>query len=79
MTLAQSSSGSEIFIKRQTKYGEGMKIYVIVLNWNGKDGTLGCLYSLTKIQTPHEPAVFDNVSTETALLRRFPTCFRQPV
>ena len=41
-----------------------MKIYVIVLNWNGKKDTLTCLESLSEVSTPHQVIVVDNGSTD---------------
>ncbi|MCP5505022.1 MAG: glycosyltransferase family 2 protein [Chlamydiales bacterium] len=43
-----------------------MKIYVIILNWNGRDDTLACLSSLEKVKTPHEVVVVDNGSTDNS-------------
>ena len=45
-----------------------MKIFVILLNWNGKDDTLNCLRSLNKIETPHHIIVVDNGSVDDSVL-----------
>ena len=52
-----------------------MKIYVIILNWNGKADTLACLASLAQVKTPHQTIVVDNGSTDgsaSAILASFP-------
>lgn len=46
------------------KYAQGMKIYIIILNWNGKEDTLKCLESLGKVSTSHKTVVVDNGSTD---------------
>ncbi len=51
-------------LKREINYNERMKIYVIILNWNGREDTLACLSSLAKVKTPHEVVVVDNGSTD---------------
>ena len=43
-----------------------MKIYVIILNWNGRDDTLSCLSSLQEVTTPHNVVVIDNGSTDNS-------------
>ena len=52
------------------------KVVIIVLNWNGKQDTLACLESLTKITYAHfEVIVVDNGSTDgsaEAILEHFP-------
>jgi len=52
-----------------------MEIYVVILNWNGKEDTLGCLASLEKVTTAHQVLVVDNGSTDdsvAAVGERFP-------
>ena len=52
-----------------------MKIYVIILNWNGKVDTLQCLRSLEEVPTPHKVVVVDNGSSDgsaVAFLAAFP-------
>ncbi len=44
-----------------------MNIYVIILNWNGKDDTLHCLESLRAVTTPHQVIVVDNGSTDNSV------------
>ena len=44
-----------------------MKIFVIILNWNGKEDTLACLKSLEKVETPHQTLVVDNGSTDDSV------------
>ncbi|QVL57583.1 MAG: glycosyltransferase family 2 protein [Simkaniaceae bacterium] len=44
-----------------------MSIYVIILNWNGKEDTLHCLKSLSAVATPHEVVVVDNGSTDDSI------------
>ncbi|MCB1071591.1 MAG: glycosyltransferase family 2 protein [Chlamydiia bacterium] len=44
-----------------------MSIYVIILNWNGKDDTLHCLGSLKAITTPHQVVIIDNGSTDDSV------------
>ena len=46
-----------------------MKIYVVILNWNGKDDTLACLSSLKKVKIAHEVVVVDNGSTDDSVNR----------
>lgn len=61
--------------KGEIAYTKGMKIFVIILNWNGKNDTLSCLSSLKRISTPHEIVVVDNGSTdgsETVIPTSFP-------
>jgi GT2 family glycosyltransferase len=45
-------------------YAQGMKIYIIILNWNGREDTLQCLGSLEEVTTPHEVVIVDNGSTD---------------
>ncbi len=40
------------------------RIFVVLLNWNGKEDTLVCLKSLEKVTTPHKVVVVDNGSTD---------------
>lgn len=52
-----------------------MSIYVIILNWNGKNDTLHCLDSLSEVTTPHHVVVVDNGSTDDStkvIAQRFP-------
>src|SRR5688572_13158338 len=44
-----------------------MSIFVILLNWNGKNDTLECLASLQKVTTPHFIVVVDNGSTDDSV------------
>lgn len=47
-----------------------MKVYIIVLNWNGKDDTLNCLHSLHNLRMDKGEAkilVIDNASTDGSL------------
>jgi len=53
-------------LKWEITYNERMKIYVIILNWNGRDDTLSCLSSLAKVKTPHDVVVIDNGSTDNS-------------
>ncbi|MDJ0652250.1 MAG: glycosyltransferase family 2 protein [Simkaniaceae bacterium] len=60
------------------KYNKRMKIYVLILNWNGREDTLACLYSLAKVKTPHEVVVVDNGSTDgsaSAITASFPSAY----
>ena len=41
-----------------------MKIFVLILNYNGKDIVLKCLNSLRRIRTPFQIVVLDNGSTD---------------
>lgn len=62
-------------VKLPLLYSSGMKISVIVLNWNGKEDTLQCLASLETMTTPHEVIVVDNGSTDdstAAISKAFP-------
>jgi len=44
------------------------KIFIILLNWNGKKDTLECLASLQKIDYPHfQPLIVDNGSTDDSI------------
>lgn len=51
-------------------------IYIVILNWNGKEDTLACLSSLSKVlYTPFQTVVVDNGSTDgsiEAIRRTFP-------
>ncbi|MCB1110579.1 MAG: glycosyltransferase family 2 protein, partial [Chlamydiia bacterium] len=52
-----------------------MNIYVVILNWNGKDDTLACLASLKEVSTPHQVVVVDNGSIDgspQAFSKKFP-------
>lgn len=52
-----------------------MKIFVIILNWNGKQDTLQCLESWQRVKTAHQIIVVDNGSTDdsvAAVQRSFP-------
>jgi len=52
-----------------------MKIFVILLNWNGKDDTLNCLKSLKQVTTAHQVIVVDNGSKDdsaSAIRKEFP-------
>ncbi|MCB1082253.1 MAG: glycosyltransferase family 2 protein, partial [Chlamydiia bacterium] len=44
-----------------------MTVYVVVLNWNGKDDTLTCLESLAQMTSPHQTVVVDNGSTDDSV------------
>lgn len=44
-----------------------MNIYVITLNWNGKEDTLHCLESLKHMVTPHTVVIVDNGSTDDSV------------
>ena len=44
-----------------------MSLFVIVLNWNGKNDTLECLGSLQKVPTPHQIVIVDNGSTDESV------------
>lgn len=44
------------------------KIFVIILNWNGKEDTLACLKSLEKVSTPHSLIVVDNGSNDDSVV-----------
>lgn len=44
-----------------------MKLFVIILNWNGKEDTLACLKSFEKVETPHQTLVVDNGSTDDSV------------
>lgn len=44
-----------------------MKISIILLNWNGKKDTLGCLKSLAEVDTEHQVIVVDNGSTDDSV------------
>lgn len=55
-----------------------MNLFVIILNWNGKNLTLDCLRSLKKVQTPHQVILVDNGSTDgsiQAFKEQFPRAF----
>lgn len=55
-----------------------MKIYVIILNWNGKGDTLTCLENLEYVTTPHHVVVVDNGSSdgsEEAIRKKFPQVY----
>lgn len=52
-----------------------MKIFIIILNWNGKEDTIKCLKSLEEIPTPHQVVMVDNGSTDGSvkeISRAFP-------
>lgn len=52
-----------------------MSVFVIILNWNGKNDTLECLESLENVPTPHHTIVVDNGSTDQspqAIRSQFP-------
>ena len=43
-------------------------IYIVILNWNGRDDTLECLDSVSKIDYPnYEVVVVDNGSTDDSV------------
>ena len=44
------------------------KIFVIILNWNGKEDTLACLESLEKVNMPYSLIVVDNGSNDDSVL-----------
>ena len=44
-----------------------MKIFIILLNWNGKQDTLDCLQSLEQVETEHQTIVVDNGSTDDSV------------
>jgi GT2 family glycosyltransferase len=52
------------------------KVYIILLNWNGKKDTIPCLESLTKVKYPSfETVIVDNGSTDdsvSAIKQSFP-------
>ncbi len=53
-----------------------MKIFVIILNWNGRKDTLSCLASLKAVTTPYEVVVVDNGSNDgsvEAISHSFPS------
>ena len=45
-----------------------MKIFIVLLNWNGKSDTLDCLKSLTQIKTEHQIIVVDNGSSDDSVV-----------
>ena len=52
-----------------------MSIFVILLNWNGKQDTIECLESLKNVTTPHHLVVVDNGSidgSKEAVMSKFP-------
>jgi len=44
-----------------------MSIFVIILNWNGKNDTIECLESLQKVSVPHQVIIVDNGSTDDSI------------
>ncbi len=53
----------------------GMKIFIVILNWNGKRDTLDCLSSWRRVKAPHHTLVVDNGSTDdsvSAIKHMFP-------
>lgn len=48
-----------------------MKIFIVILNWNGKDDTIECLKSIDKLRNPSDYEikiiVVDNGSTDGSL------------
>lgn len=51
------------------------EIFIIILNWNGKNDTLECLESLEAVTTPHHTVVVDNGSSDdsvTAIRAAYP-------
>jgi GT2 family glycosyltransferase len=53
-----------------------MKLFVVILNWNGKNDTLACLTSLQNIESPaFDTIIVDNGSTDDSVVeiaKRFP-------
>ena len=53
-----------------------MKLFVVILNWNGKNDTLACLTSLQIVEAPaFDVIVVDNGSTDDSVAeisQRFP-------
>ncbi len=53
-----------------------MKLFVVILNWNGKNDTLACLTSLQNIEAPaFDTIIVDNGSTDDSVVeitKRFP-------
>ncbi|MBI3211649.1 MAG: glycosyltransferase family 2 protein [Simkania negevensis] len=43
------------------------RVFVILLNWNGKEDTLACLKSLENVSTPHQVIVVDNGSSDDSI------------
>lgn len=53
-----------------------MSLFVIILNWNGKQDTLECLKSFQAVSTPHQIVVVDNASSDQSaqiIERAFPS------
>jgi GT2 family glycosyltransferase len=53
-----------------------MKIFIVLLNWNGKNDTLDCLKSLEQVETEHQIIVVDNGSSDdsvTSIQEAYPT------
>ena len=44
-----------------------VNIFIVILNWNGKQETLSCLSSVEKVTTPHEVVVVDNGSSDGSI------------